>query len=41
VFAGTVGGGAPGGYGVANATVREILARAGPGAVGTGVCAAG
>lgn len=41
VFAGTVGGATPGGYGVANATVREILARAGPGAVGTGFCAAG
>jgi uncharacterized membrane protein required for colicin V production len=41
VFAGTVGGNIPGGYGVANATVREILARAGPGTVGTGFCAAG
>jgi S1-C subfamily serine protease len=41
VFAGTVGGDTPGGYGVANATVQEILAGAGPGAVGTGFCAAG
>jgi S1-C subfamily serine protease len=30
VFAGTVGGGAPGGYGVANATVAGLLARVRP-----------
>ena len=41
VFAGTVGGGPPGGYGVANATVLGILADAGSAAVGTGPCAAG
>lgn len=41
VFAGTVGGGPPGGYGVANATVQQILAQAGPEPVGTGHCAAG
>jgi S1-C subfamily serine protease len=41
VFAGTVGGGPPGGYGVANATVLSILANAGSAAVSTGPCAAG
>ena len=45
VFAGTVGGGPHGGYGVANATVAHALAEAdaaGPGAqVSTGPCAAG
>ncbi len=46
VFAGTVGGRQPGGYGVANETVaavvREAQARAGGGAqVSTGPCAAG
>jgi S1-C subfamily serine protease len=46
VFAGTVGGGAPGGYGVANATVASVLARAKPVAgggaqVGTDACATG
>jgi S1-C subfamily serine protease len=45
VFAGTVGGGPHGGYGVANATVVQLLAeadRAGSGAqVGTGPCTAG
>jgi S1-C subfamily serine protease len=41
VFAGTVGGGPPGGYGVANATVLRILAQAGSAAVSTGPCAAG
>ena len=41
VFAGTVGGGPAGGYGVANATVVRILAGAGSAAVGTGPCAAG
>jgi S1-C subfamily serine protease len=44
VFAGTVGGGSPGGYGVANATVATVLAnaRASAGAqVSTGRCAAG
>jgi Trypsin-like peptidase domain/Colicin V production protein len=41
VFAGTVGGGPPGGYGVANATVLRILADAGSVAVSTGPCAAG
>ena len=40
VFAGTVGGGPPGGYGVANATVARILAEAGSAAVSTGPCAA-
>jgi S1-C subfamily serine protease len=40
VFAGTVGGGPAGGYGVANATVARILAEAGPGTVDTGPCAA-
>jgi len=41
VFAGTVGGAPPGGYGVANATVLRILAGAGSAAVSTGPCAAG
>jgi hypothetical protein len=41
VFAGTVGGGPHGGYGVANATVSQILAGAGPAPVSTGPCAAG
>jgi S1-C subfamily serine protease len=46
VFAGTVGGSAPGGYGVANATVASVLARAKPRAsqglqVSTEACAAG
>ncbi len=43
VFAGTVGGGPPGGYGVANATVSRLLAGVGAGsaAVSTGPCAAG
>jgi S1-C subfamily serine protease len=41
VFAGTVGGGPPGGYGVANATVSRLLAGAGQVAVSTGPCAAG
>ena len=46
VFAGTIGGGTPGGYGVANATVASELARARPRAsaglrVGTQACAAG
>jgi uncharacterized membrane protein required for colicin V production len=41
VFAGTVGGGPAGGYGVANATVVRILADAGSGAVSTGSCTAG
>ena len=41
VFAGTVGGGLAGGYGVANATVVRILADAGSGAVSTGSCTAG
>ena len=41
VFAGTVGGGPHGGYGVANATVAHILAEAGSTPVGTGPCAAG
>jgi S1-C subfamily serine protease len=40
VFASTTGGGAPGGYGVANATVAHVLARAGR-MVGTGECSAG
>jgi S1-C subfamily serine protease len=40
VFASTTGGGAPGGYGVANATVADALAHAGP-MVGTGECSAG
>ncbi len=37
VFAGTTGAGPPGGYGVANATVASVLARAGA-SVGTGPC---
>jgi uncharacterized membrane protein required for colicin V production len=41
VFAGTVGGGTPGGYGVANATVLRLLAGAGSTSVSTGACAAG
>ncbi|TMK26836.1 MAG: trypsin-like peptidase domain-containing protein [Actinobacteria bacterium] len=46
VFAATVGGGSPAGYGVANETVSSVLAaaraRAGSGgAVGTGPCAGG
>jgi S1-C subfamily serine protease len=46
VFAATVGGGSPGGYGVANETVSSVLAtaraRAGHGAaVSTGQCASG
>lgn len=43
VFAGTVGGGPAGGYGVANATVLRLLAQVGPGSatVSTGRCAAG
>jgi S1-C subfamily serine protease len=46
VFAATVGGGTPGGYGVANETVSSVLAearaRAGHGAaVSTGPCASG
>lgn len=46
VFAGTVGGGSPGGYGVANATVAHVLAEAqsraaGGGQVSTEGCASG
>jgi S1-C subfamily serine protease len=42
VFAGTVGGGPRGGYGVANATVAHVLAGASAGArVSTGPCVAG
>jgi S1-C subfamily serine protease len=46
IFAGTVGGGAPGGYGVANSTVAHVLAEAqartaGGGEVSTEGCAAG
>ena len=43
VFASTVGGGPAGGYGVANATVSQLLAGVGEGsaAVGTGPCTAG
>jgi S1-C subfamily serine protease len=37
VFAGTTGGGTPGGYGVANATVVHVLQTAGA-PVGTGAC---
>ncbi len=37
VFAGTTGGGPPGGYGVANATVARELEHAGA-PVGTGPC---
>jgi S1-C subfamily serine protease len=40
VFAGTVGEGPAGGYGVANATVAKILAQAGSAPVSTGECAA-
>jgi S1-C subfamily serine protease len=40
VFASTTGGGPPGGYGVANATVAQVLARAGR-MVGAGECTAG
>jgi S1-C subfamily serine protease len=44
VFAATVGGGTPGGYGVANGTVSSVLAAAhanGNGGVSTGPCASG
>jgi S1-C subfamily serine protease len=46
VFAATVGGGPPGGYGVANETVSSVLAAAraranGGGSVSTGPCASG
>jgi S1-C subfamily serine protease len=41
VFADTTGGGPPGGYGVANATVARVLAQASAATVGTGRCAAG
>lgn len=41
VFAGTVGGGRAGGYGVANATVARLLAADGSATVDTGPCAAG
>jgi hypothetical protein len=46
VFAGTVGGGTPGGYGVANASVASVLAQAAPRVsaglqVSTEGCAAG
>jgi S1-C subfamily serine protease len=41
VFAGTVGRRPAGGYGVANATVARLLARAGSATVSTGPCAAG
>jgi uncharacterized membrane protein required for colicin V production len=46
VFAGTVGGGTPGGYGVANSTVASVLERARPRSaageqVSTEACAAG
>ena len=40
VFASTTGGGPSGGYGVANTTVAQVLARAGS-MVGTGECTAG
>lgn len=40
VFAGTTGGGPPGGYGVANATVARVLGEA-RGPVSTSACAAG
>lgn len=40
VFASTTSGSPSGGYGVANTTVAEVLAHAGP-AVGTGECTAG
>jgi S1-C subfamily serine protease len=38
VFAGTTGGGPPGGYGVANATVARVLAQTGTTPVATGPC---
>jgi S1-C subfamily serine protease len=41
VFAGTVGGGPEGGYGVANTTVSQLLAGVGSTTVSTGACAAG
>lgn len=41
VFASTRGRGAPGGYGVANATVASVLAHASGAPVGTGECTAG
>jgi S1-C subfamily serine protease len=44
VFAATVGGGRHGGYGVANATVKDILGKVeagGGGVVSTGPCTAG
>lgn len=41
VFAGTVGGGPAGGYGVANATAAHVLSDAGSTPVSTGPCAAG
>jgi uncharacterized membrane protein required for colicin V production len=41
VFAGTLSGGPPGGYGVANATVGHLLAGRGSAAVSTGPCAGG
>jgi S1-C subfamily serine protease len=40
VFASTSGGGSPGGYGVANSTVTQVLAGAGR-MIGTGECSAG
>ena len=40
VFASTSGGGSPGGYGVANSTVAQVLAGAGR-MIGTGECSAG
>lgn len=40
VFASTTGGGPPGGYGVANVTVEQVLAGAGR-MVGTGECSSG
>ena len=41
VFASTRGGPAPGGYGVANATVVDVLAHTGGAPVGTGECTTG
>jgi S1-C subfamily serine protease len=41
VFASTIGGGPPAGYGVANATVAHVLAEARSAAVSTGPCTAG
>lgn len=41
VFASTTDGGLPAGYGVANATVSQVVAGAGGGAVSTGECSAG